>query len=58
MENYYGFYVNLYVKVKVKGEMSVEEAIDKFEQECDYNIIGTDDIVVMETEYLETKLNS
>jgi hypothetical protein len=51
-----GLYIKLYVKVRTEKEMSTEELIDAFEQNCDYNIIGTDDIVVTATEYLETTL--
>lgn len=57
MEQEYGMFVKLYVKVRAKKEMTTEELVDKFEQECDYNIIGTDDIVVIGTEYLETEIN-
>ena len=52
-----GLYIKLYVKVRTKTQMTTEELIDKFEQECDYNIIGTDDIVVTDMQYLETTIN-
>lgn len=47
-------YVTIKVVVETAEEMEIDKLIDKFEQECDYNIIGTDDIVVKETQYLET----
>lgn len=49
-------YVTIKVVVETTEEINIENLIDKFEQECDYNIIGTDNIVVKETEYLETSL--
>ncbi len=58
MEQEYGMFIKLYVKVRAKKEMTTEELVDKFESECDYNIIGCDDIVVISTEYIETEINS
>ena len=57
MEEELGLYVKLYVKVRVKKEMSTQEIVDEFEQNCDYNISGTENLVVINTEYLETTLN-
>lgn len=56
-EQEHGLYMKIYVKVRTKKEMTTEELIDEFESDCNYNIIGTDNIVVTNTEYLETEIN-
>lgn len=50
-------YITIKAVVKATEEMNVQTLIDKFEQECDYNIIGCDDIKVVSTEYLETNIS-
>ena len=47
-------YVTIKVVVETTEEMEIDQLIDRFEQECDYNIIGCDNIKVVNTEYLET----
>lgn len=51
-------YLTIKVVVETAEEMEVQDLIEKFESDCDYNIIGTDDIKVVSTEYLETSVNS
>ena len=57
LTNEHELYIRIKVKLKTNQNMTFEELIDRFEQECDYNIIGTDEIKVVETAYLETNIN-
>lgn len=50
-------YVTIKVVVETTEEMDIEQLIDNFQNDCDYNIIGSEDIVVKETQYLETSCN-
>lgn len=47
-------YLTIKVVVETAEEMEIQDLIEKFESDCDYNIIGCDDIKVVRTEYLET----
>jgi len=53
--NDYIFYVT--VKVKVSSNLELEKAIDEFQSESFYNFDSTDNVTVLNTEYLETKTN-
>jgi hypothetical protein len=52
----YVFHVN--VKVKVQTELSPEEAKEEFEQESMYNFDSTENVTVLDTEFLETEIKN
>ena len=41
------------VNIKVKSNLPIEDIIDQFGSETDYNFSGTDEVEVIETEILE-----
>lgn len=48
-------YLTITVQVKVESNLSIEEVIDQFGSETDYNFESTDDVKVLETEILEVE---
>ena len=48
-------YLTITVQVKVESNLSIEEVIDQFGSETDYNFESTDDVEVLETEILEVE---
>ena len=49
------YYLTITVQVKVESNLSIEEVIDQFGSETDYNFESTDDVEVLETEILEVE---
>ena len=49
------YYLTITVQVKVESNLSIEEVIDQFGSETDYNFESTDDVKVLETEILEVE---
>ena len=47
------YYLTITVQVKVESNLSIEEVIDQFGSETDYNFSSTDEVEVIETEILE-----
>jgi hypothetical protein len=43
------------IKVVVETDLSIEDAIDQFQTETDYDFTETDNIKVIETELLEVR---
>lgn len=41
------------VNIKVKSNLPIEDVIDQFGSETDYNFCSTDEVEVIETEILE-----
>ena len=46
-------YLTVTVNIKVKSNLSIEDIIDQFGSETDYNFSSTDEVEVIETEILE-----
>ena len=46
-------YLTVTVNIKVKSNLSIEDVIDQFGSETDYNFSSTDEVEVIETEILE-----
>ena len=45
------------IKIEVSTDLSPAEAVEEFTSDCDYFIKSTDNIKVVNTEWLETNLN-
>ena len=43
------------VSIKVKSNLSIEDVIDQFGNETDYNFESTDEVKVIDTEILEVE---
>lgn len=46
-------YITVTVQIKVQSNLSIEDIIDQFGNDTDYNFTDTEDVEVMETEILE-----
>jgi hypothetical protein len=49
-------YALIKIKVDFDEKLSPEEAKSQFEQECTYNFPDTKDVVVIETEWVQTEI--
>lgn len=50
--NKYTFYIT--TKVEVETDLRIQDAIDEFQSETDYNFDSTENVTVLHTEYLDT----
>lgn len=43
------------MQVKVKSKLSLEDAMDEFGNECSYELPSTENVEVVETEWIDTE---